>query len=85
VQKKYMTGLTGLTVWGAKRSKRSKRSGQKNMRISELTLVAADEEKRDSIPQNERSNAGIRCRGIEERKIHTPISDRTKIDMRQLR
>jgi len=55
------------------------RNGQKgqngqdknNMRISELTLVAADEEKRDSIPQNERSYAGIGCRGIEERKIHT--------------
>ena len=63
-----MTELTGLTVWGEKRSKRSKRSGQNNMRISELRLVAPDKEKRDSIPQNERSYAGIRCRGIEERE-----------------
>ena len=38
------------------------------MRISELTLVAPDKETRDSIPQNERSYAGIRCRGIEERE-----------------
>lgn len=45
------------------------------MGISELTLVAPDKEKRDSIPQNERSYAGIRCRGIEERQIQTPICD----------
>lgn len=48
------------------------------MKISELRLVAADEEKRDSIPQNERSYAGIRCRRIEEREQGKEISDKIR-------